>query len=65
MPEQSSNHLERKEKQSERVDLVLWGIMVVGADDLIVELERGCQSSPSKELERRKAPADPNRSKKL
>lgn len=41
MPEQSSNHLERKEKHSERVDLVLWGIMVVGADDLTVELERG------------------------
>ena len=41
MPEQSSNHLERKEKQSERVDLVLWGIMVVGADDLTIELEGG------------------------
>ena len=33
-----SNHLERKEKQSERVNLVLWGIMVRGADNLDVEL---------------------------
>ena len=49
MLEQSSHHLERKEKkQSERIDLlVLWGIIVGRADDLadelaqLVGLERG------------------------